>query len=266
MSLEEDILIEQFLRDELSEEDRIDFLNRVETDDEFKKSYLLEKQLFEGLNDKNWSYYTKKQTKEIEEYDTLFSDSKTQEIKENIEKASFQYQNRTNRNIFTLSSIAAVVVVIITFSIFFFNSSVTTEELYTEYIMKEKLPSLVNRGANVEENNLVEAESDFKSKKYERAIIYLDKALEEDKKNSLLYLYKAISHTELKEYNKAQEILNTLIDSDLVDGEKGYWFKSLVFLKSDRMDEAIKNLETIVQDSLYNQSKAKELLNKLNKK
>ena len=59
------------------------------------------------------------------------------------------------------------------------------------------------------------------------------------------------------------KILDSLISSDLIDYQKGYWIKSLSFVKQNKLEEAKVVLNFIIDKAYYNKEKAKELLSKL---
>lgn len=268
MSLEEDILIERFLRNELSKEEHASFLKKVDNDSSFKELYFFEKELFESLNQESWSNISvEQQTKEIKKYDNLFNDEKTEKLKQEI-KNILQKQKEKNKSkgqiLKLFYSTAAVVILLIAINFFFFNKTYSTEQLYAEYIQKEKLLSFRVRGENELEKELILAEKKFRNNKFTEAIKLFNTELEKDKNYSLLYIYKAISHIELKEYDEAENILDKLIsNNDLLDAEKGFWYKSLLYIKSNQISKAKNILNKIVENSYFKNKEAKELLSKI---
>ena len=135
--------------------------------------------------------------------------------------------------------------------------------LYSEYIKQTKLPSFVNRGENDAMVNLVEAEKSFKNREFKIALKGFNENLQKDKKNSTVYMYCAISYIELEEYVNADQILDSLISSDLIDYQKGYWIKSLLFVKQNKLEEAKEQLKFVIKNSYFKHKEAKELLSKL---
>ena len=89
--------------------------------------------------------------------------------------------------------------------------------------------------------------------------------LKNNSSNSNLYLYLGISQMELNQFEESQKTLNSLINSNLIDSEKGYWFKGLLYLKSNRINKAKIMLQKIIDNSYYSHLKASEILIKLNK-
>jgi anti-sigma-K factor RskA len=60
--MEDDILIDNYLKGLLSENDQKSFLERLESDTDFSKIFKLEKQLFNSLNEESWSFVENKNT------------------------------------------------------------------------------------------------------------------------------------------------------------------------------------------------------------
>ena len=77
MSLEDDILIEKFLREELSEKERQSFMERLSSDPNFRAHFLMEKQLFDSLNEESWSFVKATENGEIEAYESIFKSAET---------------------------------------------------------------------------------------------------------------------------------------------------------------------------------------------
>ena len=69
---------------------------------------------------------------------------------------------------------------------------------------------------------------------------------------------------ELNQFQEAEKTLNSLISSNLIDAEKGYWFKSLLYLKSNQIEKVKATLSLIIKNSYFNNKKARELLESLN--
>ncbi|WP_299107082.1 CDC27 family protein [uncultured Tenacibaculum sp.] len=263
MGLEDDILIERFLRSELSDEERNQFLKRLDIDEVFKEQFIIEKQLFESLNEESWSFIENLQTKEIEEYTQLFRSEEGVRMKKTFSEVNDIYKKENKvkkRRVFYISGIAAAVLLLLTLNLY--NGSDSTN-YYSDYIMMNELPSFVDRSETTDKQDLVAAESYFKEKKYEEALSVLNKVSSPELKDGNYYVYKAIALMELNKYKEAETTLNSLINSDLLDAPKGYWYKALLFVKSKETEKAKKELNTLIAKSDYKQKEAKELLEKL---
>ncbi|MFY7670127.1 tetratricopeptide repeat protein [Tenacibaculum sp. MEBiC06402] len=268
MNLEDDILIEQFLRNELSENERQEFLERVKNDTNFRETYLLEKQLFESLNENDWSFAENVNEKELNDYAAVFKSDEIQNLKKVLkntkDKQNDGKQMNRGRIISLFSSLAAAVVIaIFVFKPMLSPSVLDTNSLYINYSDFNNLPSFTERGIDDTNNLLVDGEKFFKQKKYKEAVVIFDEFLKENKSESGAYIYNALAQTELKNFDEAIEILDVLKKSDLIDAEKAYWYMSLVYLKSNQTEKAEKELQYIINNSLFNKPKAEELISKL---
>lgn len=264
MNLEDDILIESFLRNELSDEERTSFLERIKSDSEFKEQYLLEKQLFESLNEEDWSFVNTIDSKELDEFEDVFKSEEIQNLKKVIQNASTKSTVSRVRVIRLISSFAAAVVIgLFVLKPLLSPSVIDTNGLYATYSDLNNLPSFAERGSDDTSEKLVTAEKLFKQKEYSKAVSAFEEILNNDKSVSGAFIYKALAESELGNFDKAIEILNELQSSDLIDAEKAYWYKSLVYLKANKPKKTKKELETIVEKSLFNKEKAEELLEKL---
>ncbi len=261
MSVEEDILIEQFLRNLLSDEQRNDFLDKVSNDVDFREKFLLEKQLFETLNEEEWSYASNVDPGEVKEYATLYKNN-AERLEKVIEKAKANHKRKNNLRRLVYFSAAAAALIAIFINFYPQKDFISPEEVYVHYASSYELPSLISR--NSEDNTgLIAAEHSFKNKNYQEALNHIEALLEKDKDNSILYLYKAISHLELEEYDSSEKTLNALIDRDLIDSEKGYWHKSLLYLKANELDKCEQMLNIIIENSYFKYKDAKEMLKDL---
>ncbi|KAB1154501.1 hypothetical protein F7018_13270 [Tenacibaculum aiptasiae] len=264
MNLEDDILIERFLRKELSNEERTNFLKRIEIDEAFKECFLLEKRLLESFNDNDWSFAQNITSKEVEEYTELFRSEKGVSLKNTISEVNAIYKKESQskkRKLFYISGIAATIVLLIVINLFKEDNNST--DYYNEYIMLNELPSFINRGEASEIKKLVSAENYFKKKEYKEVLSNLNKISNLKLKDGNYYVYKGISLIELKKYDKAEKTLDTLISGDLLDAQKGYWYKSLLFIKANQLDKAKKELKFIIENNYFKHKEAKELLTKL---
>ena len=262
MNLEEDILIEHFLRDQLSEEEKSDFLNKVANEPDFREKFLLEKQLFETLNEDEWSYASKIDTQEVKEYTQLYQDNAPR-ITQAIQKAKTNHnrKSKVRKLIYYTAAAAAFIALLINF--YPQQNQPTINEIYAHYSGVYELPSLVSRNSETTDLDLISAENSYKRKNYREAILHINNLLEKDKDNSSLYIYKALSHGELGEFALAEESLDLLIARDLIDSEKSYWYKSLLYVKSKDIDSSKQMLNIIIKNSYFNHKEAKQLLKDL---
>jgi len=262
MSLEDDRLIESYLQETLSVDEKKDFLNRVESDAEFKKKFLFEKQLFQTLSEKEWGFGNHN-PKDVKAYRKLFESEETKELERMIKSVNTDYQKSKKQHNLTkwiYSSAAMIALLISVYALFF--KSVSTQELYAEYIEKTELPSLIVRGEN--QNKLALAQQYFENSEYDKALEIFKKEIENTKiQDATIYLYIGISQLELNQFDDAEKTFDLLIESDLIDAPKGKWYKALTYIKRNDIDKAKELLNEIIETSSYNSEQAKNLLQEL---
>ncbi len=257
-------LIEHFLREVLSEKEKKEFLERVKTDHEFRKKFLFEKQLFESLNENDWSFIEHENLDEVQTYSALFKNDKTKELRQVLKEVQVEQNKpvkKKSRQWLLYASAAAIAISLSVLSLL--TNKTNNNELYANYLDISELPSLSVRGDNSNEQ-MITVEQLFKKKDYKNALPLLEKALNISERNrATLFLYKGISEMELKKYQAAETTFNTLINSELMDAPKGYWYKALLYLKMNNKQKSIEVLKEISTNAFYNHQKAKKLLKDL---
>ncbi|WP_025663704.1 tetratricopeptide repeat protein [Aquimarina megaterium] len=265
MSIDEHILIQDFLNNKLTEKERDLVLSRMENDKDFREKVNFEKQLFLNLNDSEWSISSNTSHSEIDEYEVLFRSESTQTLKNtlHIVNSKYQLQQKKRSQSWFLYAGIAVILIIIGLTIFSpFKTS--TNELYANYINLSELPSLIDRG-NSEQKLLIKAQKLFEAKEYDQSLSILEQQLSTAQKNkAIIYLYTGISQMELGQFDKAEISFNTLIENKFIDSPKGKWYKALLFLKKNDVSKAKNILFQITESSSnYKFKEASELLSKL---
>ncbi len=266
MSLQEDILIENYLKDILSESEKKDFNERMQNDAAFKEKVLFEKKLSKTLDQNDWSFVESDKSNDIKDVEEVFKSEEVQEIKKSILIAQneFKKSQKNNKNIIYLA-VASIALLFSAYSLFVtVNKPYTSSELYAKYINSTELYSSVSRGSNESQKKLIIAESYFREEKYFEALPIFKKILNSEKDNAQLYIYTAISQIELNKFREAEAVLNNLIKTDLIDAEKGYWYKSLLYLKMNKLSETKSELQFIIENDYFKSKEAKELLSKIN--
>ncbi len=263
MSLEEDYLIERFLEGELSGEEDQRFRERMSSDREFREKVTLEKQLFDTLNEERWSKVEKPDHPEVTAYTELFGTEEAKAMKAAIASAATMNKDspaKTGIRPLWLYASAAAVLLVLSFY-FLFSGSSTPQELYTAYLDRTELPSMVTRADEAAEQ--IKGQAYFENKEFaaaEKAFVGL---IQQGGQNASFYIYLALAQAELMKYDEALTTLDRLIESELLDGEKGYWYKSLVYLKADEPGACEELLSVIVENRYYNYRLAEELIKEL---
>ncbi len=265
MSLEEDILIERYLKNELDNKERTVFEERLKTDSEFNEKVNFEKELFASFNENEWNFHhdNKEDIKDLESY---FEKEEVKELQQNI-KSSFESIKKKKpskiRRLYYVLAVAASITLLFGVFLNLFNTEPNSNELFAYYSSLEELPTFLNRG-NSDLDELVKAENYYKEKNYNKASEIFNKILDKGDASANVYIYSGLSYIQLGEQKKSEEVFNSLIKSNLIDAEKGHWYKALLYLESKNLKKAKKELNYIVEKSLYNSKKAREILGKLN--
>lgn len=257
MNIKDDILIEKYLNNQLPKELVAEFIDRLEKDEAFKEYFLFEKELFETLNENQWSFLSQKANLRAKEYQELLNSDEIINVKEAINSANIHYKKTVkNYTRFVYSGIVAASLLLCIY--FLVPKKLSTEELYFKYASIEEYPSLIQRGNDAD--SLVIGENYFNDKKYLLASTVFSNELKKDYDNSNIYLYLSQCQIELKNYAEAEKTLEKLIDSNLIDAQKGLWFRSLLYLKLNQLQKVKADLKRIIDNSFYNHKKASQLL------
>lgn len=254
-------LINAYLGGSLSKKDLLIFNKKMSENEAFKKQVNFEIQMQESLSDSQWSFIEDVENEKVLEYKKIIDQQEIQELKETLRNLFENKKPKTKKNHTIWYGIAAILVVSISlFSLL--NKSNGRENLYTYYLEDTDIPSLVVRSEN--QSSLNKIQQSFEDKKYDESINLInDSLLFKSQSSGNLLIIKGISQLEINKTKEAISTFDSLINSDLVDGQKGYWFKALVYLKLDDFENCKDLLLQITEKKLYNYSKAKELLKEL---
>ncbi|WP_299277493.1 tetratricopeptide repeat protein [uncultured Psychroserpens sp.] len=265
MTEEDHILIEKYLKGLLSKDEESAFLKQLQSDDALKEGFEFEQQIFETLGKGHWSFVDN-MSQEVQEHRQLLDGQDMQALKHTIDKVSANQEKTSNTfNKTTFYYLAAASIVVLLAFQLFFNQNIANQDLYNDYINYGDLPSFATRSSGNEvEQKLITAQQLFEKGNYEESLTIFEPLLESEKNNITLYLYIGIAQTELKLFDEAATTFDTLITNNAIDGNAGHWYKALLLLKQDRVDEAKFILSMIVSKSLDNHEKAEALLSELN--
>lgn len=262
---EENKYIEDYLLGKLSQEDEVVLQQRMSDDVRFRESVLLQQQLLESLSENTWSYAKNVDEKHVKEYEELYSNKETIQLKQVIKQAQNDYKNGASKNkrpwLYYLS--AALIAILITI-ITLMPQEKSSQELYVDYYNTSDIPSLVSRGGG-EDASLMDASRYFEEGNYNEALkILILKSSTDLKNRASILLYKGISEMELGQFDNAHASFDQLRNSDLIDAPMGTWYKALLYLKMNDSEKAKVLLTQIsASSSNYKYKEAKELLEKL---
>lgn len=260
MKKEYDLLIQKYFDHLLSDQEAELFEKLLEENEEFRNQFFLELSISNSLDENAWSYIKNRNHKFVLEYQSLFQKKQNIELRKTLRKVQKEYNQKTKPKTkrFAYYSVAIIALIISTF--FLFPNKPSNEELYSQYLNNTELLSLVNRD---DLNGILsKSQTAFDNQNYDSVIQYLSPEIQK-LNSSNAYIYLAISQMEENLESEAKTTLNQLISSDLLDAQKGYWYKSLLFLKFGRKEDLKNELQVIIKNNYFKKKEAKELLEKL---
>lgn len=163
-------------------------------------------------------------------------------------------------------AVAAAVIGIIVLIVNPFASSTkfnnqTLYAAYTSYV--EPLPT-TERGNNIDSLQ-IEAANLYNQKKYTEALPILLEITGKKQNEKQLLLATGICYLKLEKLEPALSIFNTLSAEQTVFKDKATWYKSLIFLKQNKLTDSYNTLQSI-PPSADDYKAAKELMEKINAK
>lgn len=253
------ILIHKYLRKELNSDEERLFQDKLSFNQEFCQRLALEESVNDSLNEESWSFVKNPNSTEVKNYQRIFQSKEIQELKKTLQQILEEYNSTYRKKSWILYLTTAAVVTIIS-TLLLFPKEVSNKTLYSKYLNKNELIALVDRGKT--DSILSTSQILFDKKNYTEVIDLLNQEIQTTN-NINVYIYLVISQIELERFDEAEIVIDKLIISNLLDAEKGHWYKSLLYLKSDKIEETKRELNFIIQNNFYNKDKAKELLKEL---
>lgn len=253
-------LIDGYLKGALSTAEKLEFEKRLKEDSDLYDEFIIQKDLFDALGDEAWAFETSPNADDVDTLKTYFDSEEAKSIASAIAKSNTDYQS-TKKTVFKLPRlvypIAASIALILGYFVLF-QKSTTTESLYAEYKNWNDLPSLTVR-ANDNDNSLTKGQTAFKNEQYKEASVIFNNYLKNNI-NPQATTYLGVSYIELEQYELALKAFNNLLEGHSLDRSKGYWYKSLVYLKLGDKVKALETLNLLLEkESNYNYQLAKAL-------
>jgi tetratricopeptide (TPR) repeat protein len=134
------------------------------------------------------------------------------------------------------------------------------DKFYRPYDM-----TMVNRSGNSDMNAIMNmALIHYHNKEYRDAVILFEQLLEKDPSQMATRLYSGISYFEIKEFQKASNSFNQVIQhNDNLYIEQAEWYLGFCFIMRDEKQKAIRQFQKIADGSGYYSDKAKQIVRKL---
>ncbi|NQY05641.1 MAG: hypothetical protein HRT68_05390 [Flavobacteriaceae bacterium] len=257
--------ISDYLRNLLSDKDRTDFESRMESDPELNEDVLLEKSLLEALNENDWSLLNPNtNSSELDELRTRLRNKEHTAVSEKIRAIGLDYieENKPEKSYNNRWLTAACAVFLIAIASFFVFRSSSLNDYYNDYQNWNDLPSLTEKSDT--NNSLVKAEQLFQEKNYSESIELLTTIVEsQEEKHPYALIYLGVSQFELQQYEAAHQTFDRLINTNSIAQSRGYWYKLLIYLKTEDKEGANRMIDKILSDPMhYNYKEAEELKGK----
>ncbi len=235
------IVFENYLNNELSENEKIDFENQLENNISIREKLLIYKEIngFLGTKFSKESVDFRQNLKSIS--NAIVADKIIQKPKV-ISFKPWQY------------AIAAVFVV--SFGILFFNQTENPD--YNNYNQHETA-TFSDRGASIK--NLFLAQIAFNAKDYQGAASNFEIVLKEYNRPEVAYFY-GISLLEINKFTESEIVFTNLKLGTSIYKDKANWYLALSNLKQKKYDATKKFLKQIPNDA-EDYAKAKKLSNEL---
>jgi len=269
--------IDQYLQNELSQDDRIAFEKILKEDEGLQQDVKLTRHIINGFNKEG-------EKKAIEEMKTLSPDAFKAVLAEAEKKYHKEPESevvvktvietpprRLNKLFVTISSVAAVAIILLYVGL---QPKYAPDGLFREYYTVPDYEDVPTRGGNsfTEEQtkSIDDAITFYYKGEYDDALAAFEKATtglqEEDIPDDILF-YISICRIEAGEVGDAIRGLRYLSVDDNIYNQDAQWYLALTYLKTGDREVAAILLSEINsnKEHLYNQS-AKDLLAKLNEK
>lgn len=153
--------------------------------------------------------------------------------------------------------IFSFIILISVSSVLYFQSS---KDIFNKYYTSE---NIINQTRG--DDNIVDGVIEFLDKDFKSASQYFSKTIEKDSSNITIWFYYAISNIETRNYKKAIESFNFIIDQkDNLYIEHAEWYLGLCYLKNNQKNKAIEQFTKISKNSdNFHQKDAIKIINKL---
>jgi predicted Zn-dependent protease len=233
------IAFENYLNNEMSQEERLEFESQLQNDADIREKFEIYKETTQFLSAK--------------------FDSDAVNFKKNLETISKENFTETNNQkskviAFKPWYYAVAATVAVTFGIWFMDSG---NPVYGDFDQHEKAYFTERSTAD---KNRDEAQNAFNAKDYKKAVVSFEKI--EDLTNPELQYFYAIALIETNHYKYAEIYLNNIKSGTSVYKDKAIWYLALSNLKQNKLNQCKAYLNQIPADA-EDYAKAQKLLKDL---
>jgi tetratricopeptide (TPR) repeat protein len=134
------------------------------------------------------------------------------------------------------------------------------DKFYRPYDM-----TMVNRSGNANINTIMNrALIHYNNKEYREAVVLFEELLDKDPTQMATRLYCGISYFEIREYQKAGNSFNQIIQqNDNLYIEQAEWYMGFCMIMKEEKEKAIRQFVKIAEENGYYSEKAKQIIKKL---
>lgn len=260
--------IELYFSGEMTPKQKLDFEEKIKTNSKLEEEINIYKEMHSIYDDTNWKIIdSSTKNQKVVKYEAFLKSEKGKNIAHSIKNIENEYfTNKPTSHIkkWLLYGTSIAAIFIIAFlTLYTYNSEIDGKSLYTDYKNWNSLPSLTLRSENT---SLAEAEKLFRQQSYAEALNMFNTYQSENSKelNPQVLLYKGVTQLELNQNENAQKTFEQLLHSDTLDASKAHWYLALVYLKTDHIKNAQKELQIVISNPKNdNYIKALDLIKKL---
>ena len=249
-NFDKDYLHEQFLRGQLTAEEKSAFDKMLASDPEFSREVKAGELAVEGLK----SYHLHQRIQEVRE----------QVQKQQLPSQGGQKEERRTAkliSIFRKPMALAASFMLVVVAAYFLYISISTQSLYNQY---NQHPSFaVTEMSSSPSYDLSRAEGAFKQGNYDITNSELSSYLSENPRDTMALLFQGICQLELSDYIQAENIFSEIKSGSSDFQPLGEWYLALTFVKQNDFDRARQELENISPGS-EKYAQAQQLLKSLN--
>ena len=238
--------IERYLRHEMSEEERSNFEQSLETDASLREAFAFHQELHSRLGD-----------------------TKRAEVEKTALEAQANYLAAQKKKTITRYLFPAVAAVAAMLILFFVLYTPAPDHDYQTIAMNyaDPYPAPTFRSEASKETTLFEeAMAEYRARKYDKTVIALKQLSKSDPEYTQAQFYIGISLVLSAEYKQATEVLDEYLTEEKAENtDVALWYKALALLGLENTEEAMQILHTLsLQGKGRVKTQAEQLLKELN--
>lgn len=245
--------IDQYLRDELSEDERLSFESELSNNPDLAAELKLHAEIDSAIS----------------ETDILNLRAKLGVINKEItrEKGTERsFVARFPNMRVAIGTVAASLILIISVAgLISKHKSVSEAELYTQYYKPYEAAGIFRSGNEDMDDKVSLALNEFNSENYQSALTIFNQILSVDQDNAVGYFYSGMAYQETNQYNEAVESYQKVAElKNNLFVEQAEWYTGLCYLRMEDKKKAYDKFKKIAESKGYYSEQASAILRKIN--